>query len=189
MSYTIDRYEGAKVLNCSTRTIDRHISAGKIRSKRIGKKVFLHDEDIRIIQNGGIQEDYIVLDSDGQVMVTSQEESSFTRRSINTVDYKQLFDDAQKSIERKDTLIQELSYRAGQAEAELKNSISMIEYKKATMLLESSKMHSEEEKRSLDKKIGEISLDLEQKNMTNILLMILASILFFVAVILWFFAL
>ncbi|MDD5376925.1 MAG: helix-turn-helix domain-containing protein [Candidatus Gracilibacteria bacterium] len=187
MSYTIDRNEGAKILSCSTRTIDRYISAGKIRSKRIGKKVYLHDEDIRIIQNGGIQEDYIVLDSEGQVMV-SHEDSTFTRRPV-MVDYKQLFDDAQKSIERKDTLIQELSYRAGQAEAELKNSISMIEYKKATMLLESSKMHSEEEKKNLDKKIGEITMDLEQKNTTNIVLMILVSILFIVAVILWFFAL
>jgi flagellar biosynthesis/type III secretory pathway chaperone len=105
------------------------------------------------------------------------------------VDYKQLFDDAQKSIERKDTLIQELSYRAGQAEAELKNSISMIEYKKATMLLESSKMHSEEERKNLEEKIVEVSMDLEQKNMTNILLLILVSVLFVVAVILWFFAL
>lgn len=188
MSYTIDRYEGAKILNCSTRTIDRYISAGKIRSKRMGKKVFLHDEDIHIIENGGIQEDYIVLDSEGQVMTTSHEESNFTRRSV-TVDYKQLFDDAQKSIERKDTLIQELSYRAGQAESELKNSISMIEYKKATMLLESSKMHSEEEKKNLDKKIGEIVMDLEQKNTTNIILMILVSVLFVVAIILWLFSL
>lgn len=105
------------------------------------------------------------------------------------VDYKQLFDDAQKSIERKDTLIQELSYRAGQAEAELKNSISMIEYKKATMLLESSKMHSEIERKNIDAKIGAITMDLEQKNTTNIILMILVSILFIVAIILWFFSL
>lgn len=188
MSYTIDRYEGAKILNCSTRTVDRYISAGKIRSKRIGKKVFLHDEDIRIIQNGGIQEDYIVLDSEGQIMMAPNEDSSFTRRPV-MVDYKQLFDDAQKSIERKDTLIQELSYRAGQAEAELKNSISMIEYKKATMLLESSKMHSEEYKKSIDKKIGEMTVNLEEKSITNIMLMILVSVLFIVAVVLWFFAL
>lgn len=188
MSYTIDRYEGAKILDCSTRTVDRYISAGKIRSKRMGKKVYLHDEDVRIIQNGGIQEDYIVLDSDGHMVTAPHEESSFTRRPV-MVDYKQLFDDAQKSIERKDTLIQELSYRAGQAESELKNSISMIEYKKATMLLESSKMHNEEERRNLDKKIGEISFDLEQKNTTNIILMILVSVLFIVAVILWFFSL
>ena len=188
MSYTIDRYEGAKILGCSTRTIDRYISAWKLRSKRVGKKVFLHTEDIRIIQNGGIQEDYIVLDADGNSLVASHEESSFTRRPI-MVDYKQLFDDAQKSIERKDALIQELSYRAWQAESELKNSISMIEYKKATMLLETSKIYSEAERKDLDQKIGAISLDLEQKNMTNIILMILVSILFVFAVILWFFAL
>jgi hypothetical protein len=188
MSYTTDRYEGAKILECSTRTIDRYISAGKIRSKRVGKKVFLHDDDIRIIQNGGIQEDYVVLDSEGQIMTNGHEDSSFTRRPI-MVDYKQLFDDAQKSIDRKDIIIQELSYRAWQAESELKNSISMIEYKKATMLLESSKIHSEEEKKNLDQKIGEMTQDLEQKSMTNVILMILISILFVVAVILWIFAL
>lgn len=65
----------------------------------------------------------------------------------------------------------------------------MIEYKKATMLLESSKMHSEEEKKNLDQKIGEMTLSLEQKSVTNIVLMILVSILFVVAVLLWFFAL
>lgn len=188
MSYTIDRYEGAKLLNCSTRTVDRYISAGKIRSKRIGKKIFLHDEDIRILQNGGIQEDYIVIDSQGQIVTAPDNESQFTRRPV-AVDYKQLFDDAQKAIERKDVLIQELSYRAGQAEAELKNSISMIEYKKATMLLESAKIHSEEEKKVLDKKIEEITTTLEQKNTANTILLILVSVLFLVAVVLWFFAL
>ena len=65
----------------------------------------------------------------------------------------------------------------------------MIEYKKATMLLESSKMHSEEEKKNLDQKIGKLTLDLDQKSITNMILMILISILFFVAVILWIFAL
>lgn len=111
MSYTVDRYEGAKILNCSTRTIDRYIRAGKLRSKRVGKKVFLHSDDIAIIQNGGVQEDYIVLDALGQVMEKAEDTSSFTRRPV-MVDYKQLFDDAQKAIDRKDTLIQELSYRA-----------------------------------------------------------------------------
>jgi hypothetical protein len=121
-------------------------------------------------------------------LLASNEEPAFVRRPV-IVDYKQLFDDAQKSLERKDTLIQELSYRIGQAESELKNSISMIEYKKATMLLESSKIHSEEERKSLDAKIGEMTLDIQQKSMTNMVLTILVSILFVLAVILWFFAL
>lgn len=188
MSYTVDRYEGAKILNCSTRTIDRYIRAGKLRSKRIGKKVFLHDEDIRIIENGGIQEDYIMLDSDGQVMATVEDTSSFTRRPI-MVDYKQLFDDAQKSIERKDTLIQELSYRAGQAEAELKNSIPLIEYKKATMLLESSKKHTEEERRVLDKKLVDMEVVIDKKNSLNVVLITLVCFLFLLSVVLWFFSL
>lgn len=52
MSYTVDRYEAAKLLNCSTRTIDRYVHSGKLRSKRVGKKIYIHDEDIHIIKNG-----------------------------------------------------------------------------------------------------------------------------------------
>ena len=129
--------------------------SGKIRHKRIGKKVYLHEEDVHIIKNGGLQEDYIVIDAEGKVVPTNPENEQFTRRPV-VVDYKQLFEDAQGAIERKDTLIQELSYRIGQAESELKNSISMIEYKKATLLLESAKKHSEEEKHDLEKKIEKL---------------------------------
>ena len=39
MNYTIDREEGAELLGMSTRTVDRYIRAGKIRSKKMGKKV------------------------------------------------------------------------------------------------------------------------------------------------------
>lgn len=187
MSYTIDRLEGAKILNCSTRTIDRYIRSGKVRAKRVGKKVFLHEEDIHIIQNGGVQEDYVVLDADGQLVERESraDDSSFTRRPV-MVDYKGLFDDAQKSIERKDQLIQELSYRAGQAEAELKNSISMIEYKKATLLLESSNMKSQEEKKGLTEKLETLEQAVEKSNTVNIILLIAVIILFIASAGLWF---
>ena len=46
MPFTLDRYEAAKDLEISTRTLDRYVKAGKIRSKRVGKKVFLLEADI-----------------------------------------------------------------------------------------------------------------------------------------------
>ena len=45
--FTIDREDGARMLEVSTRTIDRYIRSGKIRAKKRGKKVFLHEEDVR----------------------------------------------------------------------------------------------------------------------------------------------
>ena len=154
----------------------------------MGKKVFLHDEDLRIIQNGGVQEEYIVLDTEGQ-MVERNDETNFTRRPVSTVDYKGLFEDAQKSIERKDQLIQELSYRAGQAETELKNSISMIEYKKATLLLESSNTKSQEEKKGLTEKVETLERSVEKSNGLNLLLLIAVLILLLASAGLWFLSL
>lgn len=64
MNYTVDREEGAEELNMSTRTVDRYIRAGKIRAKKIGKKVFLHAEDVERISQGGIQEEYQILSAE-----------------------------------------------------------------------------------------------------------------------------
>lgn len=46
MAFVIDRVEAARRLSISTRTVDRHIKSGKIRTKRIGKKMFLHEDDV-----------------------------------------------------------------------------------------------------------------------------------------------
>jgi hypothetical protein len=54
------------------------------------------------------------------------------------VSYKELYEESKALLTRKDELIQDLSYRLGNLETELKNSIPMLEYKKATFLLESS---------------------------------------------------
>lgn len=46
MSYDLDRIQVAELLSTSTRTIDRHIRSGRIRTRRVGKKVLLHREDV-----------------------------------------------------------------------------------------------------------------------------------------------
>lgn len=181
--YSVDRIEAASLLGMSTRTIDRYIRSGKIRSKKVGKKVFLHDEDIKIIQNGGIQEDYIVIGADGEVAPTVADHS-FTRRPV-VVDYKDLFEEAQRSINRKDDLIRELSYRVGQAEAELKNSISMIEYKKATLLLESSNKKNEEEKKALEGAIESLEDRVIKGNSVNIILFAALMLLLIISIGFW----
>ncbi len=47
MSYTFTRESAAERLQISTRTLDRHVKAGKIRSKKQGKVLYLHEDDIR----------------------------------------------------------------------------------------------------------------------------------------------
>jgi excisionase family DNA binding protein len=50
MAFAIDRNEAARRLSVSTRTVDRHIQAGRIRTKRIGKKMYLHEDDIETLR-------------------------------------------------------------------------------------------------------------------------------------------
>ena len=44
--YKLTRKEAAELLNISTRSIDRYIKSGKIRTKKDWKVVCVNDEDI-----------------------------------------------------------------------------------------------------------------------------------------------
>lgn len=65
MAFTIDRVEAARRLSVSTRTVDRHIKSGKINTKRIGKKMFLDEDDIESLRKAGeaslSNENYVVI--------------------------------------------------------------------------------------------------------------------------------
>lgn len=62
MIYSIGREDAAAQLGMSTRTIDRYIRKGKIRSRKVGKLVMLHKDDVDVLLNGGIQKDYEIIE-------------------------------------------------------------------------------------------------------------------------------
>lgn len=172
--YSTDRTKWAKILGVSTRTLDRYIRSWKIRSQKKWKKVFLNDEDINLLKNWWIQENYEVIQS------REIEVNPFTK--TNLVSYKELYQDVVCKIEQKDNLIKDLSYKLGNAEAELKNSIPLIEYKKTAFLLESSTNKIEQEKAQLT----EIKENLEKNLNTNKLVNLVLSIFLFITIILLF---
>ena len=172
--YSTDRTKWAKILGVSTRTLDRYIRSGKIRSQKKWKKVFLNDEDVNVLKNWWIQENYEVIQS------REIEVNPFTKTNI--VSYKELYQDVVYKIEQKDNLIKDLSYKLGNAEAELKNSISLVEYKKTAFLLESSTNKIEQEKAQLT----EIKEKLEKNLNTNKLVNLVLSIFLFRTVVLLF---
>ena len=190
MPFTLDRYAAADSLAISTRTLDRYVKAGKIRSKKVGKKVFVHDGDLEILRNElgrevddtARQEDVEILSpkaEDGEIVFfdEAKKDTGFRRKPV-LVDYQDLFEDAQKRIDEKDRVIRELSYRVGQAEAELKNSVSMIEFKKTSYLLEAAKTKGDEEKANAMKEVEAVTKRLEsEKNITAILAFALAILL------------
>lgn len=190
MPFTLDRYAAADSLAISTRTLDRYVKAGKLRSKKVGKKVFVHDGDLDILKNelgrevddSARQEDVEFVApkaEDGEIVFfdDAKKDTGFRRKPV-LVDYQDLFEDAQKRIDEKDRVIRELSYRVGQAEAELKNSVSMIEFKKTSYLLEAAKTKGDEEKANAVREVEAVTKRLEsEKNVTAILAFALAILL------------
>ncbi|EKE26791.1 MAG: hypothetical protein ACD_4C00143G0006 [uncultured bacterium (gcode 4)] len=176
--YSIDREQGAKVLNMSTRTIDRYIRSWKLRSKKVWKKVFLHNTDVEILKNWWIQEEYEIINS-------KELDNTFVKTDIWT-NYKDLYSESKIIIQKKDEIIQDLSYRLWNTEAELKNSISLIEYKKATFLLESSSSKVEEEKNELNSNINKLESKVKISNNINIFLVLILLISLILISFLWF---
>jgi excisionase family DNA binding protein len=190
MAFTIDRVEAAKRLSVSTRTVDRHIQAGRIRTKRIGKKMFLDDADVesvRLMDPARREEDYIVIMDDEPSSDVQEYSQNLVNYGDNQViaEFSRFYTETQALIAKKDEVIQDLSYRLGKTETELQNSIPLMEYKKATYLLESAKEKSDEDTKWLSDKVNMLEKEIIKRNsmilwLTILFILVLAfSVVFF----------
>lgn len=194
MAFAIDRVEAAQRLGVSTRTIDRHIQANRIRTRRIGKKMFLEDTDVetlRMMDPSRREEDYIVImdkDDDEDEDISSDiysHELVHPSTRQNLPDFTRFFEETQAVITKKDEIIQDLSYRLGKSETELQNSIPLVEYKKATYLLESAKTKGDEDTKWLSEKVTTLEKEIIKRNsmilgLTILFILVLAfSVVFF----------
>jgi excisionase family DNA binding protein len=162
MAFSLDRDQASRRLGVSSRTIDRHIQAGRIRTRRIGKKMYLEEDDIetlRMADPARREEDYIVIHDDTpereipEIVTKERQITDPKQTNMALAEIVRIYEDAQGQIARKDATIQELSYKLGKAEVELANSVPALEYKKNTFLLESAKAKSDNDTDTLSKKI------------------------------------
>ncbi len=128
MVFTLSREDASKMLGVSTRTVDRYIHSGKIRTKRDGKLIMLHKDDVSHAKNGGTQTEYEVL-APKPTLVPSigydpREAQNEILRTLETV------------IREKDALIQELTFKLWKMESDIMNTVPKLEHKKAMIALE-----------------------------------------------------
>lgn len=190
MPYTNTREEAALILEVSTRTLDRYVKSGKIRAKRKGKMVFIHDDDLMMLRNG---EPELVRPTDASRKNTFKNETpdvvifdepmssgGFSRKPV-MVDYRDLYEEVLRKVEEKDRIIQDLSYRTGQAESELKNSVTMIEYKKQTFLLESAKAKTDDDIKIAEGEVLKLKEEIVQSKFVLYLLITLVAVMMIVS--------
>jgi hypothetical protein len=134
------------------------------------KKMYLHEDDVeqlRLSEVGEHEEEFIVIDSQNKQepeMVHREKQVAPQNVKESGIDFPTLYREAQQNIIKKDEIIQDLAYRLGKSEAELKNSIPLVEYKKATFLLESAKTKTDSDSTVLSGKIHDLEKEVGKRN-------------------------
>ena len=170
MVFTLTREDASKMLGVSTRTIDRYIHAGKIRTKRDGKVIMLHKEDVTHVKWGGEQTDYEVIAPKPTLMPSigydPREAQNEILRVLETI------------IREKDVLIQELTFKLGRIEAEMNNTVPRLEHKKAILALEEAQSNRMHDMNMLAQTKREIENKYQREKLISTILMIGVFVLF-----------
>jgi len=191
MSYTLTRQEAAIILNISTRSVDRYIKSWKIRAKKEWRIVLLNEEDvenIKIWDNKKIELNQVIITPEEQKIqekeLEEKQKVAITKNQENKI-LDNIYEDLKTEIQKKDAKIERLSLQLWKMEEIVKNSISMIEYKKSQFLIEekanSIKWELEKEKFEKEK----LKMELSEKSKLNIILSIIVVILLIIALLIW----
>lgn len=119
MAFSLDRDGASRRLGVSSRTIDRHIQAGRIRTRRIGKKMYLEEDDIEAIRMADParrEEDYTIVESTEERKIPEIVNSNTDiidpkQNNITLAEIVRIYEDARSLIAEKDATIQTLSYK------------------------------------------------------------------------------
>lgn len=155
----IDRKQAADMLSVSIRTIDRYIQRGVLNKEEINGRIFIDAKELKpLLDKKKIAEEYLssvsTLNKHRETETNRNEEGDSTPTtndsasnfseisSVGSNDdqiYKNLYEEVQEELKNKQERLEGANYRVGQLEGLLKESVPLLEYRKA--------LSAEEEKR------------------------------------------
>ncbi|MDD3145239.1 MAG: helix-turn-helix domain-containing protein [Candidatus Gracilibacteria bacterium] len=181
--YKHTRQEAADMLGISTRSIDRYVKAGRLRSKKDGKVVYINLSDLENLISGGTVKQEIIVEkkqaTNNEQYFSSSKEVDFPSNNKNLLD--EVYDDLRNEIKEKDLIIRELSIRVGRSEEIAKNSVSLIDFKKSQFLLEESKSNLNQSIIDLQAEKETVTTELKYQKTNNLILLISLIVLFAIA--------
>lgn len=151
-THDISRKEAANLLKVSVRTIDRHIKNQKLSTQHVNGRVMLSKEEVSAFNSDdrahrSLNDSIIEVDSDLSILSTlstSTDVDKVDAKNVNIVDtlsthqkeldreiqnlYKKLYLDAKEELAQKQERLEIANYRVGQLEAQIRNSMSLLEY-------------------------------------------------------------
>jgi hypothetical protein len=125
--YTTSREDAAAALGVSTRTLDRWLRAGKLRSKTINRTVWVHTSDTdTAAQKAGHKSSKRGASSSSQ---SAAEPTVTVENHSAEKTFQQLYTETASELRAKQEKLEAASFRVGQLEAQLQNSVPLLEYK------------------------------------------------------------
>lgn len=179
--YNVTREHAAEQLNMSTRSIDRYIRAGKLRSQKIWKIVYIHEDDVHNFLEWWNKKQEVIIPQSNSENISStaievQQES----------DIKYIFGELKSEIAKKDEEIKHLSIQLWKMEEIVKNSITLVEFKQSQFLLEESKNSIITDLDNTKKELHEKTQLLTQEKKLNLILVIMTVLVIILFVVVWF---
>ena len=202
--YTYTRQDVAELLWISTRSVDRYIKAWKLRSKKEWKIVYVNNEDVKnlwwtwevkheIIDKKEYEESKKEKQQQEEKNIEVVEKKELpkskeieVKTNFKTYPLDEVYYDLRNEIKQKDEVIQDLSIKLWRAEEIVKNSVSMIDFKRSQMLLEDSKTHLGSAISDLKTKNEDLEKKLKYEKTTNWILIITVIVLLTIAWAVWF---
>jgi excisionase family DNA binding protein len=184
--YKYTRQEAAEMLSISTRSVDRYIKAGKLRSKKDGKIVFVKWSDVETLMWGGKSTQEVIVPQTQQTNTSTQTVATKEAHTESNHMLETVYTDLKTEIKQKDETILNLSQQLGRAEEIAKNSVSLIEFKKSQFLLEESKGYLNNEVDTIKSEKDKLETELKYEKTTNIILIVFVIVLIAMAATVWF---
>lgn len=193
--YNYTRQDVADMLWISTRSVDRYIKSGKLRSKKDWKIVYVNDADVENLSWTWVSKQEIIEKTDYKETKKNQDYEVVTPVETKEIEVKsnfknyaldKVYDDLRAEVKKKDEIIQDLSIKLWRADEIIRNSVSMIDFKRSQMLLEDSKTYMWSEINDLKSKNSSLEEKVKNNNITIIILAVFLIILLSIAWVLWF---
>ncbi len=184
----IDRKQAADMLNVSIRTVDRYIQKGELEKEEVNGRIFIRTVGLKkLLEKKKLQERYL---AEIETLSPPPEKSeSFDRSPSSERDaaieanytdegsgyygggapedgniYKKLYEESQEELKLKQERLEGANYRVGQLEGLLKETVPLLEYKKALAEQERQREELEDLLKTFEKDNELLSQTVESKS-------------------------
>ncbi|MBL4694802.1 hypothetical protein JKY72_05540 [Candidatus Gracilibacteria bacterium] len=160
-SYNLDRKVAARLLKVSIRTLDRYVRSKKLSTQLVDGRIWLDKSEVKRLIHGKSRPPDVDMSTlnlstpvyvdkvdniDKIELVNSDKVDSSELETL----FKKMLDEMKIEIKEQQGRLEIANYRVGQLEAQLKNSIPMLEYRQESY-------EREQREDQLSKKITETS--------------------------------